>query len=112
MTAMPYVVIVLVVAGTAAVLIGAMLHHARSFAYPRYKGRAVPHGFGWSLRHELEAYAVLAWWHVLALLRDGLRSPEQVCGRPVVFVHGYSQDATNFHGHRRRLERAGRPTAA
>jgi pimeloyl-ACP methyl ester carboxylesterase len=51
-------------------------------------------------------------WHFQAFLRDGLRIPDQRAGRTVVCVHGYSQNATNFHGLRRALEAAGRPTVA
>jgi triacylglycerol esterase/lipase EstA (alpha/beta hydrolase family) len=90
---------------------GFVAHHLRFYAYHRHKGLDVPPRLVPSLREELRAYVILAWWHVWALLRDGLRIPEQVAGRPVVFVHGYSQDATNFHGHRKQLERLGRPTA-
>lgn len=90
----------------------AVAHHARFFAYHRHKGTPPPHGLVWSLRHELQAYLILAWWHVAALFRDGPRAPPVVRGRPVVFVHGYTQDATNWHGYRRRMERAGRPTVA
>lgn len=93
-------------------LIVVVAHHARFFAYHRHKGTSPPHGLMWSLRHELQAYVILGWWHIVALLRDGPRTPPVVRGRPVVFVHGYTQDATNWHGYRRRMERAGRPTVA
>lgn len=92
--------------------IGVVLHHVRFFAYHRHKQLPAPAGLVPSLRFEARAYLILAWWHVAALFRDGLRAPEVVRGRPVVFVHGYSQNATNWHGYRRRLERAGRPTVA
>lgn len=93
-------------------LVGGLLwfHLARFVGYHRHKGIESP---PLSIRlalHELTAVLQVAWWHVRAVLSDGLRTPSEVRGRPVVCVHGYSQNATNLWAIRRALEHHGRPT--
>lgn len=91
---------------------GLWLHHHRFDRYHRRKGLRTPAAFGrWALA-EARDFGVLGWWHLRAFLRDGWRAPTEVRGRPVVCVHGYTQNATNFWGLRRVLERKGRPTVA
>ncbi len=82
--------------------------------YHRHTGRDLPDGPGW--RHRLatwitEADALLrvAWWKVEAGPRL-LVPPDP--GVPVLCVHGFTQDRTNFTALRRRLWRAGRPSEA
>lgn len=98
---------------TVAVAIAVFVHHRRFVGYHRFKGLPAPPTGLWPwVAADIRAFAILAWWHVRGFLRDGLRTPNPTLGRPVLFVHGYTQNATNFHGLRRVLERAGRPTVA
>jgi triacylglycerol lipase len=100
-----------IIAGAAA--LGVYVHHRRFVGYHRFKGLPAPTiGFWRWLAADIRAFTTLAWWHVRGFLRDGLRTPSPTHGRPVLCVHGYTQNATNFHGLRRVLERAGRPTIA
>jgi hypothetical protein len=93
--------------------VGIWLHHRRFVGYHRFKGLSPPPTtlVAWVVADVL-AYATLGWWHVRAFFGDGLRTPSEVRGRPVLCVHGYTQNATNFHGLRRVLEAHGRPTVA
>ena len=93
-------------------LVGGLLwfHLSRFVGYHRHKGVAVPRLSIHLALDELVAIARVAWWHVRALLSDGLRTPPDSQGRPVVCVHGYSQNATNLWAIRRALETLGRPT--
>jgi triacylglycerol lipase len=62
---------------------------------------------------ELGAMVRLGAWHLRARFADGPRRPRgEITGRPVLLVHGFTQNGTNWWGLRRRLERAGRPTVA
>ncbi len=88
---------------------GIAFHHGRFVAWHARRGRVAPIGLGWLLVEARDLMPVL-WWHVRGFLRDGLVVPSRAEGRPVVFVHGYTQNATNFWGLRRHLELAGRPT--
>lgn len=85
------------------------------YAYHRYKGEAV--GFGAreaasQLLGEGVAFATLGLWHIRAFAADDWRVPNLVSGRPVVCVHGYTQNATNLWGIRRALEANQRATRA
>ncbi len=101
-----------IVITSAAAIGGLWLHHRRFVSYHRRKGLAVPLPSVAGLVRELRDFVVLGWWHLRAFLRDGLRTPRQTTGRPVICVHGYTQNATNFWALRHALERRGRPTIA
>lgn len=64
------------------------------------------------LLRETRAVYVIASYYVRAIGRSGLRIPRQPQGRPVLAVHGFTQNATNMWGVRMELERRGRPTLA
>lgn len=84
---------------------------ARWRAYVRHKRLALA---PWRLRDvvdELVAFARVGAWRLLAGA-DALRRPARMTGRPVVCVHGVTQDGTNLWGIRRALEARGRPTLA
>lgn len=101
------------IAGVGFTGIGLWLHHRRFMGYHRFKGLPPPEASLWRwVLSDVRAFAILGWWHVRGFLQDGLRTPDPTHGRPVLCVHGYTQNATNFHGLRRALERAGRPTVA
>jgi len=66
----------------------------------------------WHLR-EIGAFLRIAVWHLRARFSDGLRTPRvAVTGPPVLLVHGFTQNGSNWWGLRRRLEGVGRPTMA
>ncbi|MCB9685531.1 MAG: hypothetical protein H6738_20980 [Alphaproteobacteria bacterium] len=102
-----WVSLLAVASGTA--LAGLLIHHARFLVWHARKGRSAPVGLRW-VWLELRDSVPLLWWMIRAFLRDGLMQPERPSGRPVLFVHGYTQNATNFWGLRRRLYAGGRPT--
>lgn len=82
--------------------------------YHRHKGLDAPDGATWAqrLRHwmwESSALVRLFWWKVEAGPRR-LIPPDP--GVPVLCVHGFTQDRTNFAALRRRLWRSGRPSDA
>lgn len=100
-------VLAVVSGGLAAVL---WLHHRRFLAYHHHKGVPAP-PIGRAARSaELWSIATLGWWHVRGFLRDGMHQPSPPTGRPVVCIHGWTQNATNFWGLRRALHAVGRPT--
>ena len=94
------------------VSLGLYVHHRRFVQYHAHKGIQRPMPFGTWLRAETLGAGTLGWWYVTGFRKDGLRIPENAVGRPVLCVHGYSQNATNFVGLRRVLEADGRPTVA
>lgn len=96
--------------GSAAV--GLWVHHRRFLGYHAHKRLSHSVTFGRWLSAEARDFTVLGWWHVRGFLRDDLRVPSEPRGRPVLCVHGWTQNATNFWGLRRALERMGRPTVA
>jgi pimeloyl-ACP methyl ester carboxylesterase len=59
---------------------------------------------------EVVAMILIGAWTLLALGRNALRGPDG--GRPVLCVHGYVGNGTNWWGLRGRLHAAGRPSAA
>lgn len=89
------------------------LGYARFLRYHRYKGLEahevafLPYAF-----HEAVAIATLGLWHLRAAWSDGLRTPAEVTGPPVLCLHGITQTGSNLWGIRRALERRGRPTRA
>lgn len=89
--------------------------HAWFAQYHRHKGlRIRPASLAEHLSYylgEALALTVVGMWHVHALWSDGLRNPRGD-ERPVLLVHGFTQNATNVWGLRRRLERDGHPTWA
>ncbi|MEZ4238531.1 MAG: hypothetical protein R3F59_20730 [Myxococcota bacterium] len=91
--------------------LGLFAHHRRYEGYHRHKGADRPGvRFGAWLRNELPSFGVLGWWHVRGLLPAA--SAAEPVRRPVLCIHGYSQNGTNFFGLRRVLSRAGHPTSA
>ncbi|TNE88945.1 MAG: hypothetical protein EP330_13115 [Deltaproteobacteria bacterium] len=64
------------------------------------------------LARETRAVYVIASYYVRAIGRTGLRVPPQPQGRPVLAVHGFTQNGTNMWGIRQEFERRGRPTLA
>ncbi|MCA9493123.1 MAG: hypothetical protein KC621_24500 [Myxococcales bacterium] len=99
----------MLVAAVGAAVGALLIHHARFLAWHARKGRSAPIGLGWVWLEARDGLP-LAWWMVRAFLRDGLMQPERASGRPIVFIHGYTQNATNFWGLRRWLHAVGRPT--
>lgn len=100
-----------------AVLLAVILFgHRRYLEYCAHKGRPGPLEGVALLRFvfkELGAMARLGRWQLLGQLGDGLRlGRSRNQGRPVVCVHGFTQNGTNFWGMRRHLERLGHPTCA
>ena len=61
---------------------------------------------------EFAALCVLAWWHLTG--RGGIKRtvPAQPSGHPVLCVHGFMQNGTNWVGLRRHLHARGRITEA
>jgi len=92
--------------------VAATWHHRRWLAYHRRKGSVPPAGALRLVQVESRDAAQLLWWSVRAFLRDGWLTPADAAGPPVVCVHGYTQNGTNFWGIRRALAESGRPTAA
>jgi len=87
-------------------------HHRRWLAYHRRKGVEPPAGAYRLAQVESRDGAALLWWSLRAAWRDGWMRPHDVSGPPVVCVHGYTQNGTNFWGIRRALAGCGHPTAA
>ncbi|MEQ1567030.1 MAG: alpha/beta fold hydrolase [Myxococcota bacterium] len=103
-----WVPLLAVVAPVAA--LGAWMHHQRMLSYHQHKGTSPTTRFSTWVAAETRSATRLGWWHLRAFGRDGLRIPDGSTRRTVVCVHGYSQNASNFHGLRQSLERAGYPT--
>lgn len=93
-----------------------------TFSYTRYrqywahKGtNETPMTFGEMVRYqvrEVGAFLIIGFWALRAALNDGLRRPAEARGRPVLCVHGFGMNGTNFWGVRLALEAHGRPTRA
>jgi triacylglycerol lipase len=64
------------------------------------------------LGEETTAVLTLATYYARGLGRSGLRSPRESRGRPVLCVHGFTQNGTNFWGLRRACEARGLATLA
>ncbi|MEQ1504561.1 MAG: hypothetical protein ABMB14_20145 [Myxococcota bacterium] len=92
--------------------LGLYLHHRRFVDYHRRKGTEPKTTFSRWVAAETRGAGTLASWYVRGFLRDGLRVPARSAGRVVLCIHGYTQNATNFHGLRQVLEADGRPTVA
>ena len=89
--------------------------YARLLAYHRHKGSDVgldPATMALRLANEARSYARLASWYPRWPLEEGWRPHAQPTGRPVLAIHGFTQNATNFVAIRRALELGGRPTGA
>lgn len=89
----------------------------RFVRYHRHTGRPLPQPDAAALVRvastEVGALVVAGWWH----LRDPLVTHERlppgpISGPPVLCVHGFLQNGTNFFALRRELADAGRITAA
>jgi pimeloyl-ACP methyl ester carboxylesterase len=87
-------------------------HHRRWVAYHERKGLSVPATGPEVLWAELVDGVRLVVDYLRGLFRDGLRRPAEVRGAPVLCVHGYTQNGTNFVRIRQVLEAEGRPTLA
>lgn len=89
------------------------ISHVRAHRYHRYKGLELPAlGLLGHLRvyaRELAAFFTLGLWHLRAWFAEGWRGAP-AAGRPVVLLHGFTQNGTNWWGMRRALEALGRPT--
>mgnify|MGYP000023227645 CR=1 FL=1 len=98
---------------TVVFLLGAHLHFWR---YMRFKGRSVPHGGLRLLRYwwlESQAMTWLTWWRLRQILRlDVLDTDHTHDHAPVLGIHGYTQNASNFWGLRRMLHDDGRASHA
>lgn len=105
-----------VAAALAAVPAFVVRMHLGWAAWMRAHGLPLPARTPWGwLRvwaREVAAIAHLVAWHVTLPAAHRVRTPARVQGAPVLCVHGYGQDASNFHGLRRMLHARGRPTAA
>ena len=106
----------LIVATRAGAAIFLLIVHVRYVGYLRRKALPVPFsgvalwGYLW---RELSAIACMARWTVLYAGRDGLvLGKSKNRGRPVIFVHGYTQNQANFARMRRAVEALGRPTTS
>ena len=106
------VVAALAVAGVGG-LAGAMAwQYHRLVQYRRFKGLPVedhPLDYVEHVRAEATAISKVAWWHVRGAFQDRLSIGE---GRPVLCIHGFTQNGTNLWGIREALEARGRPTRA
>ncbi|MCO4746135.1 MAG: hypothetical protein KC912_15165 [Proteobacteria bacterium] len=71
-----------------------------------------PVGLARLITLETSSVLVIASYYLRALGRSGLRVPDQPVGRPVLCVHGITQNGTNMWGVRMELEARGRPTLA
>lgn len=106
--------LVAVISSCAAVALLLTLGQLRFVRYYSYKGLATPWGplewFTYHLR-ELGAAGTLGLWYARgalgALRREPLR--QTVCS-PVLCIHGWTQNPTNWIGLRTHLEHLGRPT--
>ena len=97
--------------GAAVAVAGAALwHHGRWQAYHRFKGRTVE-ASGWAvLAAEAMDSLRLTAFFARSVGRDGWLEPAEASGRPVLCVHGYTQNGTNFWGIRQELLAMGRPS--
>jgi len=93
-----------------------LVSHWRFARYHRYKGVALPELTPSQMvrLHVREGWAwfVLAAWVFRGFGRDGLVVPEGATGVPVLCVHGFTQNGTNWLRLRRRLQACGRATRA
>lgn len=93
-----------------------LLSHLRFIQYHRHKSIELPKlGVGAFIAlhaRELWAWIVLGWWTLAGFARDGWRTPPESTGPPVLCVHGFTQNGSNFWGLRRRLFKAGRASRA
>jgi pimeloyl-ACP methyl ester carboxylesterase len=103
----------LTVAGIAASLAWS---HWRFTAYHRHKGIELPPLSAVDVLRlhvgEALAWFVLGGWVFRAAFQDRLVVPSVVRGPPVVCVHGFTQNGTNFWGIRQALGARGRPHRA
>lgn len=80
--------------------------------YHRHKNLPIPRlgllGLLSAWMAESRAIATLATWYVAAIVPGPRPVPEEA--RPVLCIHGWTQNPTNWLGLRRALEAAGRPT--
>lgn len=62
----------------------------------------------WRVAGEIIAYVTLGWWKLV----EPLNRSHAPTGRPVLCIHGFTQDPTNFRGVRKALAAEGRPAMA
>lgn len=86
----------------------------RFWRYHRRKGIPLPDGPGWSDRigHWMREAWALVLIHVWRMERGPRQLGADAPGNPVLCVHGFTQDRTNFSALRRRLWELGRPSIA
>ena len=87
-------------------------HHRRWLQYHRRKGLEPPAGAYKLAQVESRDGAALLWWSLRGAWQDGWWRPEEVTGAPVVCIHGYTQNGTNFWGIRHALAAQGRASVA
>lgn len=116
---MAYLITALVLAGLASLAGGALAVWFggvwyRFLRYHRRKGLPLPDGPRWSDRigHWLRESWALVLIHLWRLERGPPRLVPPQAGQPVVCVHGFTQDRTNFAALRRRLWLRGRPSVS
>jgi pimeloyl-ACP methyl ester carboxylesterase len=92
------------------------LSHLRFIQYHRHKSVQLPPltavAFIALHAREVWAWVVLGGWTFIGVTRDGWRIPPSHTGPPVLCVHGFTQNGSNFWGLRKRLFRAGRASRA
>lgn len=88
----------------------ALWHHARFVHYHRHTRRPLAVRGRDVLWAEARDTLWLSFYLVRALGRDGWLHPTGGTGRPVLCVHGYTQNGTNFWPLRQRLQAEGRPS--
>ncbi len=90
--------------------------HARRWRYARHAGVPLPKRPVWSWAavwaREIGALLRVQAWHLWIPWSRRPWLPPQQTGRPVLLVHGFTQDGTNFLALQRRLHAHGRPTWA
>lgn len=89
--------------------------YARLLAYHRHKGSDVGLDAATMARRlvfEARSYLRLASWYPRLPFEEGWRRHNEPTGRPVLAIHGFTQNATNFVAIREALELGGRPTGA
>jgi pimeloyl-ACP methyl ester carboxylesterase len=90
--------------------------HARFASYRRHKGLPprdrTALGWGRVWAREVRALWLAQAWHLRLVGAHRRWVPRQIHGAPVLCVHGFTQNGTNFLRIQRRLLALGRPSAA
>jgi pimeloyl-ACP methyl ester carboxylesterase len=102
-----------VVAIASGLLLFQLVMFRRFVRYAQHTGRVLERRSAWwrlrALGREAVALWLAGWWHVRDLFADGRRAPVgERRGPPVLCVHGFGENGTNFFALRRALAAQGR----